>query len=65
MKERINKLAEQCTVSFVDGRGVELNEIDVEVFAKLIVKECTDFLKDVLDDYFAAEQLEEHFGELR
>ena len=61
MKERINELAEQCTVSFVDGRGVELNEIDVEVFAKLIVKECADFLKDVLDDHFAAEQLEEHF----
>lgn len=62
MKERINELAEHCTVSFVDGRGVELNEIDVEKFAELIIKECTDFLKDVLDDHFAAEQLEEHFG---
>lgn len=30
--------------------------------AELIVKECTGFLKDGLDDHFAAEQLEEHFG---
>jgi hypothetical protein len=26
------------------------------------VKECADFLKDTLDDHFAAEQLVEHFG---
>ena len=31
-------------------------------FAELIVRECADFLKDTLDDHFAAEQLEEHFG---
>ena len=31
-------------------------------FAELIVRECADFLKDNLDDHFAAEQLEEHFG---
>ena len=33
----------------------------LEKFAELIVKECADFLKDVLDDHFAAEQLGEHF----
>lgn len=27
-----------------------------------IVRECTNFLKDTLDDHFAAEQLEEYFG---
>jgi hypothetical protein len=31
-------------------------------FAKLIVQDCADFLRDTLDDHFAAEQLEEHFG---
>ena len=31
-------------------------------FAELIVRECSNFLKDTLDDHFAAEQLEEHFG---
>jgi len=33
-------VAEQCTTSCIDGRGVELNEIDVEKFAELIVREC-------------------------
>ena len=37
-------------------------ELDAEKFAQLIVKECSNFLKDTLDDHFAAEQLEEHFG---
>jgi hypothetical protein len=40
MNERIKDLAEQCTVSCIDGRGVELNEIDVEKFAELIVAKC-------------------------
>ena len=31
-------------------------------FAELLIKECSSFLKDTLDDHFAAEQLEEHFG---
>jgi hypothetical protein len=44
MNERIAKLAEQCTVSCIDGRGVELNEIDVEKFAELIAQECIDIL---------------------
>ena len=35
---------------------------ELEKFAELIVKDCADFLKDTLDDHFAAEQLEEHFG---
>tara|TARA_R110000868_G_scaffold67649_3_gene200552 strand:+ start:717 stop:950 length:234 start_codon:yes stop_codon:yes gene_type:complete len=42
MNERIKLLAEQCTVSCIDGRGVELNEIDVEKFAELIVRETLD-----------------------
>ena len=37
-------------------------ELDTDMFAELIVKECSNFLKDTLDDHFAAEQLEEHFG---
>ena len=42
------------------GRWISVN--DAEKFAELIVRECADFLKDKLDDHFAAEQLEEHFG---
>lgn len=37
----------------------------LERFAELIIQECAGFLKDVLDDHFAAEQLEEHFEELK
>ena len=40
MNELIEKFAEQCTTSCIDGRGVELNEIDVAKFAELIVREC-------------------------
>ena len=47
MNERIAMLAEQCTDSCIDGRGVELNEIDVENFAKLIVY---DFLDELTND---------------
>ena len=32
-----------------------------EDFADLIVETCADFLKDVMDDHFAAEQLIEYF----
>jgi hypothetical protein len=42
--------------------GAEECELAYARFAELIVKECADFLKDKLDDHFAAEQLEEHFG---
>ena len=36
--------------------------LNVEKFAELIVRECSNFLKDTLDDHFAAEQIQEHFG---
>jgi hypothetical protein len=62
MNERIQKLAEQAKMStYLSAYGVEFN-ISIEKFAELIVQECSSFLKDTLDDHFAAEQLEEHFG---
>ena len=42
---------------YSDGCAAQLAK-----FAELIVRECSNFLKDTLDDHFAAEQLEEHFG---
>jgi hypothetical protein len=54
MNERIQQLAEQVY-------GTQATEQEIK-FAELIVRECADFLKDTLDDHFAAEQLEEHFG---
>ena len=66
MNERIKQLAEQATtiVDTVNSQGYSSSyaNFDREKFAELIVQECADFLKDTLDDHFAAEQLEEHFG---
>ena len=63
MNERINQLAEQCRIETygVNGELLEFG-FDEQKFSGLIVKECADFLKDTLDDHFAAEQLVEHFG---
>jgi hypothetical protein len=44
-----------------EGEIIEPSE-GLEKFAQLIVAECVAFLRDELDDHFAAEQLEEHFG---
>jgi hypothetical protein len=64
MNERIKELAEQATtrVDAVPNESMAYTYFDTEKFAELIVRECADFLKDTLDDHFAAEQLEEHFG---
>ena len=48
MKERINKLAEQAGAQFIshiftangNGPGLLLDDLDLEKFAELLVKEC-------------------------
>ena len=66
MNERIRELLKQAGGIQHDEDGDELTAIlvgkDLEKFAELIVKECANFLKDSIDDHFAAEQLEDHFG---
>ena len=57
MNERTQQLLKQSTDHIL---GVPI--VDQKKFAELIVRECSNFLKDKLDDHFAAEQLEEHFG---
>lgn len=42
--------------------GGEMQTKIMNNFAELIIRECSGFLKNTLDDHFAAEQLEEHFG---
>jgi len=68
MNEKIKQLAEQAD-NFADDKirmpgeyHPDWHDVRDEKFAELIVKECSNFLKDTLDDHFAAEQLEEHFG---
>lgn len=73
MNEHLNELRIQSGISRLqddEWRLIVINKegnvidplIGLEKFAELIVKDCVDFLKDTLDDHFAAEQLEEHFG---
>ena len=58
MNERIKELLEQAGVKYTTMP----KDTVYEKFAELIVRECSNFLKDTLDDHFAAEQLVEHFG---
>ena len=65
MNEKIKALAKQAGWNPARppyGKFSQYDEFDHEKFAELIVRECADFLKDKLDDHFAAEQLVEHFG---
>jgi hypothetical protein len=66
MNERIKELAVEADLLIKKSNGDEFRygnfDPRFQKFAELIVKECADFLKDTLDDHFAAEQLEEHFG---
>jgi hypothetical protein len=70
MNERIRELAGQAGFETEHHKWIfandnagegECHEL-LEKFAELIVRECAGFLRDELDDYFAAEQLGEHFG---
>ena len=65
--EYVNKVYTGPVRSKTPGKIWEDGHIDWHTqfnqkFAELIVAECSNFLKDTLDDHFAAEQLEEHFG---
>ena len=69
MNERIKELAIQAGFFYEDYKDIwyleyhnQSCEEEMKKFAELIVQECSNFLKDTLDDHFAAEQLEEHFG---
>jgi len=62
MNERIKDLALEAIVENISSDLWVFNDAELEKFAQLIVQECSNFLKDTLDDHFAAEQLEEHFG---
>jgi hypothetical protein len=67
MNERIEKLSKQARQYAWENEthwsaNAEREALFEQKFAELIVRECSNFLKDTLDDHFAAEQLEEHFG---
>ena len=61
MNNKFKELADKAN-AYTDVSGRWVSAAGMNKFAELIVKECSNFLKDTLDDHFAAEQLEEHFG---
>jgi len=66
MNERIRALSDNAS-HYANGvcdanANADWYEIRDQKFGELMVKECANFLKDTLDDQFAAEQLVEHFG---
>jgi hypothetical protein len=66
MNRRIDQLFGQALDEIVPSTWTNLTQDQLNAiknrFAELLIQECADFLKDKLDDPFAAEQLEEHFG---
>ena len=60
MNEKIREFAKDADLDWhKHWNDDESNRL--QNFAELIIRECSVFLKDTLDDHFAAEQLVEHF----
>ena len=60
MNERIRELAEQC--GYWSGQTIEMNDVGIEKFAELIVKECLDIVKDNIDSGTAFYEIVDRFG---
>jgi hypothetical protein len=65
MNEQLcQSIAKQAAHSLSTDDLIPYNyDLYIKKIMKLVVQECADFLKDTLDDHFAAEQLKEHFGD--
>ena len=64
MNNQFKELWEQAEERRVleDGSTrVNFMHVTRDKFAELIIQECANFLKDTMDDSFAAEQLLDHF----
>jgi hypothetical protein len=64
MNERIQKLIKQATTIHYSGPG-EIQELDPEKFAELIVKECAQVAADFIPGYGLepfSKRFNEHFG---
>ncbi len=60
MNKRIQELVELCTTQYRDGHSEYVDQVDVEKFAELIVRECIRFVGD--EDSLKVKQMKEHFG---
>ena len=56
----------QKVVAYTDGGYTEIKNLDVELFAELIVKECVDIIADAVDHREPAStyvgRIKQHFG---
>ena len=64
MNERIKELAEQTFYyGNWEGNGIYTGQLDLENFAKLIIRECADFVAaGEFGDPGAARELKKYFG---
>lgn len=68
MNERIVELAKQC--GYWSGQTIEMNDVGIEKFAQLIVKECIDVISpyavrmENFDGGHPISDLKKHFGVL-
>ena len=64
MNERIKELAEQTFYyGNWEGNGIYTGQLDLENFAKLIIRECADFVAEgEFGDPGAANELKKYFG---
>jgi hypothetical protein len=62
MNERIKQLAKQAGYM----RHFEFSETQLEKFAELIVRECTNICEELgdkgLDGHYCVDKIKEHFG---
>jgi hypothetical protein len=59
MNKRILELAKQC--GYWSGQTIEMNDVGIEKFAELIVRECADIV-DRAEPYKANDLILKHFG---
>ena len=70
MNDLVKELAEKATDQYRGDRGQFISELNIEMFAELIVRECIDVLVDVLPDIVREAKdgihpiwhIKEHFG---
>jgi len=64
MNERIFELAKQC--GYWSGQTIEMNDVGIEKFAELIVKECVGICESGTSTQTtssgAAQIIKQHFG---
>lgn len=58
------RIMDELRQSSMDG-GKSFTPEAFDKFCELLIKECADFLTDIMDDHFAAEQLLDHFESLK